>query len=311
MRKTAFIIISISIPASAFINQVPTGTVGVYYKFKELQPEIYNPGMWWNFHPFGYFEPVDIRPQVDYITNVECGTKDGLKVVFPKIDVFNQLQKPYVLETLQKYTSEYDNFLIKEPIRQKVVELCTTMDLQDLYIDRFPEINDILHEFLKSYQEKLSTNLIINKISVSKPKIPTNIQDNYNRIVEERTKLRAESETQKTRLKQKETERMESEAHATMERSLAQIHNMKRIDNEESEARLNRIRTEAEAKQLEIRTEAEAKSIKILAEAEAARHTEAYMRLRYYETVIANTTMVYYGDKLPSYVGSPLLKKEV
>jgi erlin len=311
MRQITFIMLSISTPTTAFINQIPTGTVGVYYKFMELQSEIFSPGMWWNIHPFGHYEIVDIRPQVDYIENVECGTKDGLKVVFPEIAVFNQLQDTYVLETLRKYTTGYDNFLIKEPIRQKVVELCTTMDLQDLYIDRFPEINDMLHEFLKSYQEKLSTNLIINKISVSKPSIPTNIQNNYNRIVEERTKLRAENETQNTRLKKKETERMESEAHASMERSLAQINNMKRIDNEESEARLNRIRTEAEAKHLEIRTEAEAKTIKILAEAEEARHTEAYMRLRYYETVIANTTMVYYGDKLPSYVGSPLLKREV
>ena len=153
LREIIFITLSITIPTSAFINQVPTGSVGVYYKFKELQTEIYRPGMWWNFHPFGYYEPVDIRPQVDYIENVECGTKDGLRVVFPEIAVFNQLQEPYVLETLRKYTALYDNFLIKEPIRQKVVELCTTMDLQDLYIDRFPEINDILHDFLKSYQE--------------------------------------------------------------------------------------------------------------------------------------------------------------
>lgn len=306
MREITFIILSITIPVSAFINQLPTGSVGVYYKFKELQSEIFRPGMWWNFHPFGYYEPVDIRPQVDYITNVECGTKDGLKVVFPEIAVFNQLQEPYVLEILQKYTAEYDNFLIKEPIRQRVVELCTTMDLQDLYIDRFPEINDMLHEFLKEYQNNLKTNLIINKISVSKPTIPTNIQDNYNRIVEERTKLRAENETQKTRLKQKETERMEAEAHASMERSLAQINNMKLIDKEENEARINRIKSESEAKQLEITTEAEAKSIKILAEAEAARHTDAYLQLKYYDTIIANTTMVYYGEKLPNYVGSQL-----
>ena len=111
-------------------------------------------------------------------------------------------------------------------------------------------------------------------------------------------------------MKQKETERMESEAHAAMERSLAQINNMKLIDKEENEARINRIKAESDAKQLEITTEAEAKAIKILAEAEASRHTEAYLQLKYYDTIIANTTMVYYGDKLPSYVGGPITKKD-
>ena len=44
---------------------------GVYYQFKEMQTTIYHPGMNYNFHPFGGFEYVDIRPQVDYIKNVD------------------------------------------------------------------------------------------------------------------------------------------------------------------------------------------------------------------------------------------------
>ena len=264
---TIFISIFSLTGAFPFVEQVPTGSVGVYFKYAEMQPILYAAGVHLNMHPFGRFEYADIRPQMDQIPNVECATKDKTMLYFKHIDVYNQLDADNVLATFEKYTKDYDNFLIKEPIRQRVREMCNDMTVHEVNNDRFSEFNDNLKDYLTEYQNSLNTNLKINKISVPKPILPEKIRRNNERIVETETELRAIATEQQTILKRKENERLEAEAEAAKQRSLAQIQNMQKVDAEENEAKLARIRAESEAKQKEIYSEAEAKSIKTLAEA--------------------------------------------
>ena len=40
--------------------------------------------------------------------NIPCGTSGGVMIKFGKIEVVNQLDKRYVLETVKNYTGEYD-----------------------------------------------------------------------------------------------------------------------------------------------------------------------------------------------------------
>ena len=296
MLVTTFSTLSSAFP---FIEQIPTGSVGVYYKYGKMQDMLLLPGAHLNFHPFGHIEVETIRSQMDSILNVECHTKDKMKLYFEQIDVYNQLTKENVRNIFELYTKDYDNFLIKEPIRQRIREICNNMTVQEVNNDRFAEFNDDLKDFLIDYQDSLNTNLIINKISVPKPILPDEIRKNHERIVQEETKLRALAQEQLTMLKRKENERLEEEAEGAKQRSLAQIDNMKKVDAEENDAKIARIRAESEAKQKEIYAEAEAKAIKTLAEAESVRLTEPYLKLQYIHSL--NKTKMYWGNELPNY----------
>jgi len=301
---TFLITISTFTNAFPFVEQIPTGSVGVYFKYAEMQYHLYNAGFHTNMHPFGHFEYADIRPQMDQIPNVECATKDKTMLYFKYIDVYNQLSADNVLNIFEKYTKDYDNFLIKEPIRQRVREMCNEMTVHEVNNDRFSEFNDNLRSYLIEYQNSLNTNLIINKISVPKPILPEKIRKNNERIVESETERRAITTEQQTMLKRKENERLEEEAEASKQRSLAQIKNMQKIDAQENEAKLARIRAESDAKQKEIYSEAEAKSIKILAEAMEVQLTPEYLNLKYIETL--NKTKMYWGNQLPEYAPAAL-----
>jgi erlin len=288
--------------------QIPTGYVGVIYSWGALQPNILEVGHNFELRPWSRVEGVDILPQTDIIDQIVCHSKDGMQIVFPKVIVHNQLHKENAYEMIKTYRANYDEYLVKQPIRQKMIEMCTEKNLHHLYIEEFADLNEILKEYLVDYQKEHKNLLVINRVSIEKPIIPEKVKRNYETIVEERTRLTAEEEIQKRKLKEKETERMQKEAHAAMERSMANIENSRSADKAESDAKISRINAESDAKKMEIESEAKAKSIKVIADAEKERHTREYLELEYYRNVAANAD-IYYGDKLPQYVGNPLKTK--
>ncbi len=158
---------------------IPEGAVGILY-LGGFYKKTYKPGVHiiWGW-PFIQGILVNVRPQIDIIENIPCGTKDGLTITFPRVAVYNQLREKDVMNIVSNFGENYDHYLITEPTIQAITELCTTMTAQEVYIDNFPTINDYLYHHLIEEQEKSESNLRINKVVVSKPELPENIRRNY------------------------------------------------------------------------------------------------------------------------------------
>lgn len=289
--------------------QVPTGTIGVVYSWKKLLPGILNEGHNFEGKPWNQVEFIDILPQQDSVKDITCVTKDGTTIRFPKITVFNQLHQENAYEMISKNRLNYDKYLITDPLINFVPEMCKTMTLKEIYLTKFSDLNEIIANHLDEVQKKHGNLLDIARVGVFTPAIPEEVRMNIEKKNQEGTRLEAEFKTQERKLKQKETERMIEEADAAMKRSLEMIKNSQAADKAESDAKITRIKSESDAKKKEIDSEAEAKAILTIAEAERKRHTREYIELEYYRNVVANADM-YYGDKLPTYVGSPLMNKK-
>lgn len=251
------------------IYAVPEGSVGVFY-VGAFYDETYPPGIYplitW---PLTRGMLINTRPQIDIIENVSCGTIDGLTIQFPRIAVYNQLHDKYVLDIIKRFGEGYDHFLITEPTIQAVIELCTTMTAQELYIDKFPTLDETLTKHLTEQQKKSESNLEINRVVISKPILPREIQINYETIVVEKSKLTAVTEAQRRILKESETEQKKKSKDAETLKILSRIENEKRIAEESANSEIEKIKVAIKVHKSEKDAETEAYAIKQKGEATA------------------------------------------
>lgn len=306
-----------------FIYSVPEGSVGVFY-VGAFYDQVYPPGVYllltW---PLTRGMLINTRPQIDIIENVSCGTIDGLTITFPRIAVYNQLQDQYVLDVIKRFGEDYDHYLITEPTIQAVIELCTTMTAQELYIAKFPALDETLTKHLVEQQKLSGSNLTINRVVISKPTLPQEIQKNYEMIVLEKSKLTAVTEAQKRILKEAETEQMKRSKEAETEKILSQIENEKRIAKESAESEMEKIRIAIRVHKVEsdagaeaytirqrgeatayvIKLEGEARANSTMLEAKANRDllTDAYIRKIQAEAFWKNNNsrLIYFGEQIP------------
>jgi len=292
-----------------FITTVSTGSIGIKYMASTLQPYIYEPGIVIYTPFYTSIYEINIRPQVDELFNVKCPTMDGLHIEFPIIKIWNQLHKQHVINVIDLYDMNYDKYIIEEPIRQYVSEMCNEMLLSDIYIKEFSGLNERIQDYLIKYQEKLNSNLIITKVVLSKPRIPIDIQNNYEKITNEKTKILAEVETQKRLLKEEETKRVISEHEKLKEKSLAELENLKIIANAEAEAKKSQIEYESDSKKRKTAADTNAYEVRSQAEANIKLFTPEYIQIHFQENVLKNTDATYFGPDLPkSYIMSPFNK---
>merc|ERR1719378_745574 len=135
--------------------------------------------------------------------NIPCGTSGGTVIYFDKIEVVNQLATSAVLSIVKNYTTDYDKTWIFDKIHHEINQFCSQHTLQEVYIDRF----DTLKETLQRDIDEWAPGLRIISIRVTKPRVPLGIQQNYEQIESEKTRLKVAEQTQKLVEKEAETER--------------------------------------------------------------------------------------------------------
>lgn len=276
------------------LESVPTGTVGVRSTFGATAADFLPPGGPYVVVPGVHaLAKINIKPQVDQVASIECSTKEGVAIVFPVIQVYNQLPAARVVSVINEYGVDYDRLLVRAQVVQRVLERCNDMTLEEIRTS-FSDMNDAIKTGLVEHQTARKTGLVVTDVIVHKPIFPSAIQDNYDRKAEERTALQAQVDTQARRLKEAETSRLMLQAkHA--EELLAAEH----------ASAVQLTEASANAKRRGIASGAHALELKELAAANVLLHTDAYMRVHYQENVLAKAT-AYWGNKLPAYVGSLL-----
>ena len=61
----------------------------------------------------------------------------------------NRLRKEHVLDIIREYGEDYDHIWIYSKIHHEMNQLCSKSTLQEIYIDKFDEIDEILQAALQ------------------------------------------------------------------------------------------------------------------------------------------------------------------
>lgn len=226
------------------IHTVQEGYVGVVYRLGSLHSETLKPGLHFTLPLITKFYQVQVTIQTDYVLNVPCGTNSGVNIMFDKIEVVNQLMESHVFETVKNYTVDYDKPLIFDKITYEMAQFCSKTSLQEVFIDKFDQIDEFLSGVLQKSLDLYAPGLKIVSVRLSKPIVPHEVQENYKKIVQFQTEiLRAKTEQQKELL-HIQTESEKSQSRLTAEKDLA----LSRLNSEQE----RKVREIENNKQLEL-----------------------------------------------------------
>ena len=236
------------------IHTIQEGYVGVVYTLGSLQSDILKPGLHFSTPIITKVQQVQVTMQTDYVLNVPCGTNSGVNIMFDKIEVVNQLLEPYVFETVKNYTVDYEKPLIFDKIIYEMAQFCSKTSLQEVFIEKFDQIDEFLSAILQRSLDQYAPGLKIISVRLSKPIVPQEVQENYKKIVQYQTEILKSKTEQQKELLFIQTEN---------EKSLSKL-------KSEKELAFSKLKSDQERKIYEI----EANKLFELAQTEALRHKE-------------------------------------
>lgn len=222
-------------------------------------------------------------------------------IYFDKIEVVNRLRKDYVYDTILNYGVTYDKTWIYDKIHHEINQFCSAHTLQDVYIDKFDQIDENMKEALQKDCTIYAPGIEIISVRVTKPTIPAIIARNYEQMEEERTKVLIAMERQKVVEKEAETEMKMAVTSAEkdalvskirMEQIIMEKESIKMQQIIENEMYLNREKSLADSNFYRVKKEAEANELML---------TPEYLELKFIEA-IANNTKMFFGNKVPNMV---------
>jgi len=206
-------------------HTIQEGYVGVVYRFGSLSDQILDPGLHLLIPLITTVYQVQTTIQTDYIRDVPCGTNSGVNIKFDKIEVVNQLEKKSVYETIKNYTVDYDKTLIFDKINHEMNQFCSKHTLQQVYIEQFDKLDEILTETLQASLDVYAPGVTIRNIRLSKPIVPPEVEKNYKEIVVYQTEmLKAKTESERNlQMVQLENIRSLERLKSSQEQTMAQL----------------------------------------------------------------------------------------
>ncbi len=298
--KTLFMMICYLSTTQGFIHTVPEGSVGIYYRMGKLINTTSESGTHFRIPwPITSASTVQITPQTDTILDVKCGAGDGTQLVFPQVDIGNYLKLDYVYRTIRRFGESYDNYLVKDKVRAQINVICSGLTSQEIYIDKFHTLDDQLLRYLQEENDNESeSGVIVQFVRMSKPKLPKQLQENYDRIANEKTARKVAEETKKRLEQEHRNQLLVAEAEAERRRKVSEKDNIilierKKAEEEESSIQ-NRILVEretAKANAIFVMKEKEANGNKLL-------HTPEYIEVEKAKSALNNAK--HYFGKIPS-----------
>lgn len=299
---------------------VPTGKVVVFYRNREILPELgFGPVIWYD--PI-FTEPqlIDINSQKDSIGPFQCVANDDQIVTFPRIDVTNQLPQEHVIKVISKFEKfydypsvPYDKPLIFDETVSFIKEQCTQMTGEELRKEKYNSLNELLLEHLTNFQEKrveldgASTGIKILRVFVETPTLDKRVEDNRREIAIQKTAKQAEQYRQETQLKKKETDNKLEELDAMKKKAVQATLDAQKIESEEADSKKKKIKAESEANEIRILADArsyeavkQAQDKKLMIESEAAalKDSPEFIRKLQLES-FGCQNKVYWGTDLP------------
>lgn len=103
--------------------------------------------------------------------------------------MINQLDRRHVYETIKNYTVDYDKTLIFDKINHEMNQFCSKHSLQQVYIEEFDKLDEILTATLQQSLNEYAPGVTIRSIRLTKPTVPREVEEHYKKIVEYQTEM--------------------------------------------------------------------------------------------------------------------------
>lgn len=191
----------------------------------------------------------------------------------------------------------YDKLWLYDKVHHELNSLCSLHTLQEIYIDLFGTVDDILAKALQDGCDQWAPGIEVLSIRVTKPRLPAALMKNYELMEAEKTKLLIVQQEQKVAQKTAETQLLLAsiEANKTAavaaikaQQDIAQAEAAKRIAEIQDLTALNRARSIADAEFYKATRQAEAAKAQL---------TPEYLQLMWTQA-IANNTKIYFGPSV-------------
>lgn len=295
---TALILLLTCCPAVSAVfgaYKCPEGHRCVRYRGGSLLDTIDDPG--WNYHePFlTTAVPIETVYQTDTLLNIACASNQGSKVHFD-IDVINKLDSSdkCILKVLKGYGLKYDKPLIYDYIPSEVDQFCKNFPLDDLYITKFDEVDDILHaklvENLKSYG--VDDCISVKGIRLRNKRVSKEMQERYERTEQlKKEQEHAKQDASKQRILQA-TAHEKARAMAEQEKLTHQYGIDRTLAEAKSKAEVQSINNLAERKKVLIAAKSASQATMLEAEANKELLTEAYLESKRSEALLSNAKLI-------------------
>jgi len=248
--------------------------------------------------PFTVYREVYVKMQTDKVANIPCGTSGGVMLFFDKIEVVNRLRRAYVYSTVKNYTTDYDKTWIYDKIHHEINQFCSTHSLQEVYIDKFDQLDEALVQALQDGCDLHAPGIEIIAVRVTKPRIPETIRRNYEDMEKEKTKLLIASQRQLVALKEEETSAKKEVIEAEKRKRVAEITARKDISEKEAEAEMAAIEDQVYIDSQKALADAELYTAQKDAEANKLLFSPEYLQQQHILS-LRNARLVV-GDKIPS-----------
>ena len=184
--KLFSLLFSITISILLVMNSMTViehGNIGIHYKMGTLQENYLVPGLHLYVPFVEKIQQIPITNRHSHISNISCYSKEGIEILFDRIDVVNKLNKDYIIDSIHQYGNRFEEILFKDPISQHIHQFCTNRTIQQICISDFSLLEKELIELM---QNKTINTVQIQNIILYKPSLPQDILDTYEKIEVER-----------------------------------------------------------------------------------------------------------------------------
>jgi len=285
----------ILIPAG--LHKVDEGYVGIYWRGGALLSSITDPGFHVKLPLLTSFAQVQVSVQTDKVLDIPCGTSGGVLVTFDSIEVVNRLNREYALDTVRKYSLDYDKIWIFDKIHHEINQFCSSHTLQEVYIDLFDKLDESLAAALQDDCDKWAPGIQIIATRVTKPRIPKSLNRDYELMEAEKTRISITTEHQKVIEKEAETERLRATITATKQAEVSKIMMEKEVMEKLADQRIQAIEDSMYLAKQRALTDAAFYKQQKVADANQLKLSPEYIQYQTYQG-LRDQAKIYFGDSL-------------
>jgi len=207
---------------------------------------------------------------------------------------------------VKNYTVQYDKTWIHDKIHHAINEFCSIHTLQEVYIEKFEQLDEALVAALQQTCNVWAPGIEIVAVRVTKPRIPESIRRNFEQMETEKTQFLIAVQKQKVVTKEAETERRKAVIHAEKLKEVAVITMEKEISEKLSEQQMSSIADQMHVDRESSLAEAYLYSIRKEAESNALKLTPSFLALEKIFALAENSDIVF-GDSIPTFMSSDML----
>lgn len=287
------------------LHSIDEGYVGVYWRGGALLNTYTEPGYHFMIPLITSYAQVQISVQTDHVNEIPCGTSGGVAITFESIEVVNRLTKEHVVDTIRKYSLDYDKIWIFDKIHHEINQFCSSHTLQEVYIDLFDRLDESLAQALQTDCNRWAPGIEIIATRVTKPRIPDKILKNFEAMEVEKTNLLISVQQQKVIQKEAETAAMAAKIQAEKQAQVSKITMEMELMQKLAAQRVQTIQDTMHVAREKALADADFYKQKKLAEANTLRLSPELMLHDLYTSLTAQPK-VFYGSNLSTLVQTPV-----